>query len=101
MRRVFSHAEDKSNALVNPWRVSICCNCRPSSGAGIAAAFAHFRSKKWTWLFQKPAVIVSPEQSRAAVPSGSSIDALLPTAAIVPPWRSTTPSRMASAVGST
>ena len=28
------------------------------------AAFAHFRSAKWTWLFQNAAVIVIPEQLR-------------------------------------
>src|SRR5437870_13847323 len=53
------------------------------------------------WLFQKPAVIVDAEQSRTSARFGSLTDALLPTAAIVSPWMSTTPSPMDSSVGLT
>ena len=66
-RRVFSHMDPMSNTLVNPYRVSMSWSCRLSSGTGIPTAFAHFLSKKCTWLFQKPAATVKPEQSSNSV----------------------------------
>jgi hypothetical protein len=66
--RVFSHDDQMSNTLVNPYWVSIIWNCRVRSDAGTFAGSAHIRSRKWTWLFQKPAVIVDPVVSMTMVP---------------------------------
>jgi len=63
MHRVFAHIEPVSNTLVNPYAVKASRSCRSSSVGGIASASAHIRSKKWTWLFQRPAVTAQPEQS--------------------------------------
>jgi len=46
MRRVFSQGDAVSNTLVKPYRVSMSWSWRASSGAGIFAASAHFRSMK-------------------------------------------------------
>src|SRR5258706_6653122 len=72
--RVFSHDDQMSNTLVNPYCVSIIWNCRVRSDAGIVAGSVHILSRKWTWLFQKPAVIVDPVASMTSVPRGSRTD---------------------------
>ena len=95
---MFCHGEERSNTVVNPYRVRKSWSCRISSAAGIAAALAHFRSKKWTWLLQKPAVIVSPAQLTTSV-SGGTVAPL--AAATFPSWMKTMPSRMGSASGVT
>ena len=63
------------------------------------AASVHWFSKKWTWLFQKPAVIVDPEHSSMAVPPGTGTVFLCPTAEIRPFSMTTTPSGIGGSVG--
>src|SRR5215813_15390518 len=52
--RVFSHDDQISNTLVNPYWVSINWNCRVRADAGTVAGSAHILSRKWTWLFHNP-----------------------------------------------
>jgi hypothetical protein len=99
--RVLVHIEPGSNALVNPYRVSISSSCRATSDAGREATSVHFLSKKCTWLFQNPAVIVSPEQSITWLPCGIGVERLFPTPTIFPPSIRTTPSRTGSSAGLT
>ena len=97
--RVFSHDDQMSNTLVKPYWVSIIWNCRVRSAAGTVAGSAHILSRKWTWLFQKPAVIVDPVVSMTVVPRGTRTDARRPTDTILPPSIRTAPSRIGGSVG--
>ena len=97
--RVFSHDDQMSNTLVKPYWVSIIWNCRVRSEAGTVAGSAHILSRKWTWLFQKPAVIVDPVVSMTVVPRGTRTDVRRPTDTILPPSISTAPSRIGGSVG--
>jgi hypothetical protein len=50
-------------------------------------------------VFQKPAMIVSPEQSRTLIPGDSVTELLGPTASILPLLRRTTPFKIGAWVG--
>ena len=62
----------------------------------MAAACAHFLSKKWTWLLQKPASTVRPAQLSTSV-LGGTVAPL--AAATLPPSMKTMPSWIGSASG--
>ena len=99
IRRVFSHIDQVSYTLVKPWRVSISSSGRASSAAGSVPASAHFRWRKWTWLFQNPATTVSPAQSITSACRGGRRADRRPTAAIRPRSINTTASRIGASVG--
>ena len=76
--------EPRLHTVVKPHCVSISCICEISGAAGALSAFLHTASVKWTWLFQKPATMVWPEQSITRASGGIWTSPARPTAVMTP-----------------
>ena len=98
---VLPGSEPVSRTRTTPYDVSIARRPSVRRAAGAVAAPDHTGCVKWTWLFQKPAVIVAPVQSSTSAFGGTRTLSRPPTAVMAPSRRTTTPSEIAGASGAT
>jgi hypothetical protein len=60
-----------STTWTTPYDVSMARSAAASDSEGAVFAARKTAPVKWTWLFQKPAVTVPPEQSMTRAPAGT------------------------------
>src|SRR5438552_9740088 len=82
-----------------PYDVSMARSAAASDSAGAVSAARKSAPVKWTWLFQKPAVTVPPEQSMILARGGTRTAPRAPTAVMVASSMRTTPSGITATSG--
>src|SRR5437763_3638605 len=96
---VFWRSDPVSTTWTTPYDVSMARSAAASDSEGSVFTARKAAPVKWTWLFQKPAVTVLPEQSMTRAFGGTWTAPRGPTAVMRASSTRTTPSGIAAACG--
>src|SRR5437763_8241825 len=96
---VFWRSDPVSTTWTTPYDVSMARSAAATDSEGRVVTARKAAPVKWTWLFQKPAVTVPPEQSMTRAFGGTWTTPRGPTAVMRASSTRTTPSGIAAACG--